>query len=99
MNKMVAVGNAKSGKTREAIAALKALVDYARTKHGYKGEAYMQSFGGTLGTIYIISEWNDAASYQALVAKLIADEGYWALLQRVDEVMSGPPTMAFLQPV
>ena len=99
MNKMVAVGNAKSGKTREAIAAFKALMDYARTKHGYKGEAYMQTFGGTPGTIYIISEWNDAASYQAFQAKVMADEGVLTLVQRVDEVMSGPPTMAFLQPV
>ena len=98
MNKTVIVANAKAGKTREAIAAVKALGDYVRTKHGAKGEAYIQTFGGTSGTIYLIGEWNDAASYQAFQAKVMADEGYWALVQRAAEVMS-PPTIAFLQPV
>ena len=98
MNKTVIVANAKAGKTREAIAAVKALGDYVRTKHGVKGEAYIQTFGGVSGTIYLIAEWNDAASYQAFQAKVMADEGYWALVQRAGEVIS-PPTLAFLQPV
>jgi len=99
MNKMVAVVTAKVGKAREAIAAVKALGDYVRTKHGAKGEAYVQTFGGTAGTIYIIADYGDAASYQALQAKVMADEGYWALVQKVSEVIVSPPTIAFLQPV
>jgi quinol monooxygenase YgiN len=99
MNKTVAVINAKVGKTREAVAAVKAMVDYGRTKHGYKGEAYMQIMGGTSGTIYLIAEWNDAATFQAFIAKAMADEGYWPLLQRAAEAMVSPPTIAFLQPV
>ncbi len=99
MNKMVIVMTAKGGKAREAIASAKALVDYNRTKHGIKSEVYMQTFGGTLGTIYIIGEQNDAASAQATQAKLMADEGYWALAQKLVDVTVGPPTMAFLQPV
>jgi len=98
MNKIVAVANAKAGKTREAIAVLNAMVDHARTTHGHKMEAYMQILGGTSGTIYLITEYEDAASYQAILAKLMADEGYWALSQRAAEVMSAP-TLAFLQPV
>ena len=99
MNKMVAVLNGKVGKNREAIAAVKALGDYVRTKYGAKGEAYIQTFGGTSGTIYIIAEYDDAASYQALQAKVMADEGYWALAQRIAEVVVSPPTIVFLQPI
>ena len=99
MNKMVTVATAKAGKTIEAIAALKALVDYGRTKYGYKGEAYLQILGGTLGTIYTIAEFDDAASYQALVAKVMKDEGYLALARKAAELTTSPPTLAFLQPV
>ena len=98
MNKTVIVANAKAGKTREAIAVVKELGDYVRTKYGLKGEAYIQTFGGTSGTIYMIAEYDDAASYQAIHAKVMADEGYWTLAQKAAEVMS-PPTHAFLQPI
>jgi len=99
MNKMVIVMTAKGGKAREAIAAAKALVEYNRAKHGIKSEVYMQALGGTLGTIYIIGEQNDAASAQAAQAKIMADEGYWALALKLVDVIADPPTMVFLQPV
>ena len=66
---------------------------------GIKSEVYMQALGGTLGTIYIIGEQNDAASAQAAQAKIMADEGYWALALKLVDVIADPPTMAFLQPV
>ena len=97
MNKMVIVMKSKSGKIREAIAAAKALVEYNRTKHGLKSEVYMQAFGGSLGTIYIIGEQNDAASAQAAQAKIMADEGYWALAQKLVDVIVESPTVVFLQ--
>ena len=99
MNKMVMVMAAKTGKTREAIAAVKALVDYVNTKHDRKAVAYMQVLGGTLGTIYVIGDDKDAASAQAATAKIMADEGYWALAQKLAEAITNPPTMSFLQPV
>ena len=99
MNKILMVMAAKTGKTREAIAAVKALVEYGRTKHDLKTVAYMQVLGGTTGTIYVIGEEKDAASAQAVTAKLMADEGYWALAQKLAEVITNPPTMSFLQPI
>ena len=99
MNKVVITMKAKGGKTREAIAAVKALVEYVRTKHDLKSEVYMQSFGGTLGTIYVIGEHKDAASAQAATAKLMADDGYWPIAQKLADVMVEPPTMAFLEPL
>ena len=90
---------AKSGKAREAIAAVKALGEYARSKHDLKGEAYMQLFGGTSGTIYVIADYKDVASAQAAQAKFMADEEYWALAQKLAEVLLGPPTITLLQSV
>ena len=99
MNKMLIAMTVKGGKTREAIAAAKALVEYTRTKHDLKSEVYMQTFGGTLGTIYIIGEHKDAASAQAAQAKVMADDGYWALALKLADLIAGPPTMTFLQSV
>jgi hypothetical protein len=99
MNKMVMVMKAKNGKTREAIVAVKAMVEYVRTKHDLKPVAYMQVLGGTSGTIYVIGEDTDAAGAQAATAKLMADEGYWALAQKLAEVTIDAPTMSFLQPI
>jgi len=99
MNKMVMVMVAKPGKTREAIAAVKAMVEYVNTKHDLKTVAYMQIMGGTTGTIYVIGEDKDAASAQAASAKVMTDEGYWALSQKLAEVIINPPTMSFLQPL
>jgi quinol monooxygenase YgiN len=99
MNKVVFVMRAKSGKVREAIAATKTLVEYIRSKHGLQSEVYLQAFGGTLGTIYLIGEYKDAASAQAAQAKIMADGEYWAIAQKLVEVIVDPPTMTFLQPV
>ena len=41
----------------------------------------------------------DAASAQAAVAKLMADNGYWALTQKLADVVVNPPTITFLQSV
>ena len=97
MNKVVIVMTAKNGKVREAIAATKALVEYASSKHDLKSEVYLQLFGPA-GTIYVIGEHKDLASAQAAQAKLMADEGYWAIVQKAVEVID-TPTIALLQPV
>lgn len=99
MNKMIFTMVAKNGKTREAIAAVKTLVEYTRTKHDLKPVAYMQVFGGTTGTIYIIGEDKDAASAQAATAKVMADDKYMELAQKLAEFIVDPPTSAFLQPI
>jgi hypothetical protein len=94
--KLVSVGRAKGGKVREAIMASKGIAEYIG-KHDIKIDAYIQQFGPS-GTIYLMGEQKDLASIQALQARLIADEGYWALLQKAAEVLD-PPTMALLQQV
>lgn len=97
--KMILVATAKSGKTREAIAAMKAGVDYVSSKYGLKGETYMQIFGGIAGTLYIIAEYKDLAGAQAAQAQIMADEKYWELVQKMADVMESPPTITLLQPV
>jgi hypothetical protein len=99
MNKMVIVMTAKGGKMREAIAGIKAIQAHVRTKHDLKLEVYMQAFGGTAGTIYAIGENADMASAQAAQAKLMADDVYWGLAQKLAEVIIDPPTITFLQPI
>ena len=89
---------AKGGKSREALAVLKEGVEYVRSKHGLKAEAYMQLYG-VAGTIYVIDEYTDAASAQAAQAKLMADDGYMALVQRLAELIVDPPTITLLQSV
>jgi quinol monooxygenase YgiN len=98
MNKVVIVMTAKAGKTREAMAAVKALTEYTKSKHGLKTEVYMQLYG-VAGTIYVIGENEDMVTAQAVQAKLMADDGYWALAQKMAEVMVGPPTITLLQPI
>jgi hypothetical protein len=97
MNKMLYVMAAKPGKIREAVATVKALAEYVSSKYDIKTEVYIQSFGGTLGTIYAIAEYKDAATAQAAQAKAMADDGYVAIARTVDEVIVNPPTLAFLQ--
>ncbi len=99
MNKMIMVTTAKPGKAQEAIAGVKAIVEYVKSKHDLKGEVYTQIFGGTAGTIYIIGEHKDAASAQAAQAKLMADKEYWALAQKFSDLLINPPTITFLQQV
>jgi uncharacterized protein (DUF1330 family) len=97
--KMVLVATAKSGKTREAVSALKSVVGYAGSKYSATAETYMQVFGGVAGTFYIMIEYKDLASAQAAQAQIMADEKYWELVQKMADVMAGPPTIALLQPI
>ena len=97
MYKLVTVGRAKGGKVREAIGGGKALAEYLRSKHDVKVEVFLQQFGPA-GNLYMIGEQKDLASLQALQAKIMADDGYWALVQKMSEVMD-PPTMSLLQQV
>ena len=94
MYKIVGVGKAKPGKVREAIAASKGLADYMN-KHDVKVQVHLQQFGPP-GTIYLIGEAKDLATIQGIQGKIMADEGYWALVQKSVEVME-PPTIALLQ--
>jgi len=96
---MILVMTAKSGKTREAIAAIKAGADYVGSKYGLKGETYLQVFGGVAGTFYLIADYKDLASAQAAQAKMLSDEKYWELVQKLADVMIDPPTITLLQPV
>ena len=97
MYKLVSVGRAKGGKLREAVGAAKALAEHLRSKHDVKVEVYMQQFGPA-GTLYMIGEQKDLSSFQTLQTKIMADEGYWTLVQKTAEVMD-PPTMTLLQSV
>ncbi len=98
MNKIVTVNTAKNGKMREAIGAAKAIVEYLNSKFDLKNEVYVQLFG-TAGTIYTIGEMKDVASIQALQPKIMADEGYWALVQKYADLWEAPPKMVLLQSV
>ena len=90
---------AKPGKAQEVIAGVKALGEYVQNKHNFKGETYMQIFGGSAGTVFIIVDYNDAASAQAAQAKVMADKEYWALAQKFADLMIDPPKITFLQQI
>jgi len=46
----------------------------------------------------LIGEQKDLAGFQAIQEKIMADEGYWKLVQKAAEV-TDPPTVALLQQV
>jgi hypothetical protein len=98
MTKVVVVMKAKNGKFREAIGAVKMVGEYVTSKHDLKSEIYMQLYG-TAGTIYLMAEYKDVASAQAAQAKMMADDGYWALAQKMAEVLIDPPIITLLQSV
>ena len=97
MYKLMTVGRAKAGKVREAIGALKGLAEYIKSKHNLKTDVHVQLFGPA-GTVYLIGEVPDLATFQAIQAKIMADDAYWALVNKAAEVID-PPTMALLQQV
>ena len=98
MNKMITVATAKNGKMREATAAAKAIVEHMNNKFDLKNEVYVQLFG-TAGTVYVIGDMKDLAGIQAVQAKIMADEGYWALVQKYADLWDAPPKMTLLQSV
>jgi hypothetical protein len=62
-----------------------------------KSEVFTQIFGGSIGTIHVASDYKDPASAQAVQAKLMVDEGYWALAHELAEVILESPTVSLLQ--
>ena len=97
MYKLMSVGRARGGKIRETIGAMKALSEHIKSKHNIDSEVHIQLFGPA-GTVYFIGTVPDLATYQTVHAKIMADDGYWALVSRAAEVMD-PPTMVLLQRV
>ncbi len=89
---------AKSGKGREAMAIVKSLSEYVARKYDQKGDVFMQLYG-TVGTLYVISDYKDVASSQAMMAKIMVDDGYWAITNKLDEMLTAPPTITLLQPI
>jgi hypothetical protein len=96
--KLVIVMTAKTGKSREAMGILKSLSEYVSKKYDQKGEVFLQLYG-VAGTLYVISDYSDVASSQAMMAKIMADDGYWAIANKLDEMLTAPPTITLLQPI
>jgi hypothetical protein len=95
MYKIVAVTRAKPGKLREAIGTSKEMAAHLNSKYDVNLQVHLQQFGPT-GTIYSIGEVKDLASIEAIQGKLMADEGYWAIVRKSAEI-SDPPTITLLQ--
>jgi hypothetical protein len=98
MNKTITVATAKNGKMREATAAAKAIVEYMNNKFDLQNEVYVQLFG-TAGTVYVMGGMKNLAGIQAVQAKIMADEGYWALVQKYADLWDAPPKMTLLQSI
>jgi len=96
--KMILTVTAKQGRARDLMMAMKAGQDYMTSKFGVKEEVFMQ-MGGAAGTICVIMDFQDMAAVQAMQPKLMADDKYWEMVQKSADLMVGPPTMTFLQPV
>jgi len=99
MYKALGVLTAKNGMTREAVAAAKAMVEHINSKYNLQYEAYMQVFGGTAGTIYLMGSYKDMDSLQAAQAKFMADDKFWTLAHKAADVTIEPPTLALLKPI
>ncbi len=96
MTRVLIIVTAKPGKSHEVLAGLKTLGEHVAKKYTQKGEVFMQVHG-TAGTFYIINDYNDIASAQALQAKVMADQEYWAMAQKFGDLVVCPPTITILQ--
>ena len=95
MYKIMAVTKARPGKLREAIGLSKEMAEHIKSKYDVNLQVHLQQFGPT-GTIYSIGEVKDLATIQVIQGKLLADDGYWAIVRKSAEI-SDPPTIVLLQ--
>jgi len=81
MYKFVRSGKIK-GNVPEAVRWAKEIADYVSGKHSpVKVHVYTGMFGD-LNTIFWEIEHKDLASIEALSAKLVSDQGYWAVVEK-----------------
>ena len=95
MYKIMSVTRAKPGKLREAIGLSKEMAEHLKSKYDVNLQVHLQQFGPS-GTIYSIGEVKDLATIQTIQGKLLADEGYFAIVRKSAEILD-PPTITLLQ--
>src|SRR5215831_10287520 len=93
--KIMAVTRAKPGRVREAIGTAKEMAEHMNSNYDVKLQVHLQQFGPS-GTLYSIGEVKDLATIQAIQGKLMADEGYWAIVRKSAEIADAP-TIVLLQ--
>lgn len=85
MYRVVASARAKNGRIPDAIPAAKAIAEYVG-KQGIKLDVYLQQFGAA-GRIVWTSEYKDLAAVESMQSRLMADQGYWAVVNKASETL------------
>ena len=84
MYKFTRSGKIKGGSFPDAVRWAKEIAEYVTSKHSpVKVHVYTGMFGD-LNTIFWEIEHKDLASIESLSAKLVADQGYWAVVGKAN---------------
>lgn len=74
------------GKLAEGVQWAKEVAGYINSKYApVSVQAYTELFGD-VGTIHWYADYEDLASTERLNAQLLADQGYWALLNKAADL-------------
>ena len=86
MYRSVISARIKNGKIPEAIPAAKAIADYVNEKYHQKVDLFLRQFG-PIGMIHWTSEYKDLDTFQKLNEQIMADQGYWAAVNKASEML------------
>ena len=77
---------ASRGKFPEAAQWAKEVAGYINTKYAPGSvQAYAEAFGD-LGTVHWYADYEDLATIERINAQLLTDQGYWALLNKANDL-------------
>ena len=80
------IARASRGKLLQAIQWAKEVSGYINEKYApVSVQAYIEQFGDG-GTIHWFSDFEHVADWETLNAQLLADQGYWALLDKAADL-------------
>ncbi len=76
------VGRAKNDKFLEAIQWAKEVSEYINTKYSPVSIQVYAEMLGDLHTIYWHGDYKDFAAVESILAQLMSDQGYWAIVNK-----------------
>jgi len=78
-------GQTKNGKLLDGVRFAKEVAEYINAKYApVSVQVYTELFGD-LNTIYWYADYQDLATIESINARLLADQGYWAIVSKGTE--------------
>ena len=80
------IARASRGKLPEALQWAKEVAGYINTKYSpVSVQAYSELFGD-VGTVHWYADYEDLATIERINARLLTDQGYWAMLNKAADL-------------